>query len=59
VLAGQAGQLRLGFGAGLDVNEVGQPVPEAADHRDVPCADVAVALGLGGRGQHRWQLLTI
>ena len=28
VLAGQAGQLRFGFVAGLDVDEVGQPMPK-------------------------------
>ena len=46
VLAGQAGQLRLGFVPGLDVDEVRQPVQEAADHRDMAGAEVAVALRL-------------
>ena len=39
--------------AGLDVDEIGQPVKEAADHRDMAGAEVAVALGFGGGGQHR------
>ena len=59
MLAGQAGQLRFGLGAGLDVDEIGQPVKEAADHRDMAGAEVAVALGFGGRGQHRRQRLTV
>ncbi len=50
VLAGQAGQLGLGVRAGLGVDDIGQPVPEAADHRDVAGADLAVALGCGGGG---------
>ena len=59
VLAGQAGQLRFGFGAGLDVDEIGQPVEEAADHRDMAGTEVAVALRFGGRGQHRRQRLAV
>ena len=59
VLAGQAGQLRFGFVPGLDVDEVGQPVPEAADHRDMAGAEVAVALCFGGRGQHRRQRFAV
>ena len=55
VLAGQAGQLRLGLVPGLDVDEVGDSVPEAADDRDVAGAEVTVALGFGGGGQQRRQ----
>ncbi len=44
VLTGQTGQLRLGFGAGFEIDEIGQPMPEAADHRDVAGAELAVAL---------------
>ena len=58
VLAGQPGQLRLGLGAGLDVDEIRQPVHEAADHRDMTGAELTVALGGGGGGQHRRQRLT-
>ncbi len=36
VLTGQPGQLRFGVGAGLDVDEIREPVKEAADHRDMP-----------------------
>ena len=59
VLAGQAGQLGFGLVPGLDVDEVGQPVEEAADHRDMAGTDVAVALRVGGRGQHRLQGFTV
>ena len=49
----------FGFGAGLDVDEVREAVEEAADHRDMAGAEVAVALGLGRRGQHRRQGLAV
>ena len=59
VLAGQAGQLSLGFGSGLDVDEFGDSVPEAADDRDMAGTEVAIALCFGGRGQHGRQGLAV
>jgi hypothetical protein len=59
VFTGEPGQLGFGFGAGLDVDEVGQSMDEPADHRDVAGAEVAVALRLGGGGQRRRQRLTV
>jgi hypothetical protein len=55
MLGGQAGKLRLGLHPGLDVDEVGQPVPETADHRHVAGADAPLSLRFGGGGQHRRQ----
>ena len=51
VLGAQPSQLRLGLLAGLDVNEVGQPVHEAADDGHVAGSDVSGALRGGGRFQ--------
>ncbi len=59
VLTGQAGQLRFGCAAGLDVNEIRQAVKEAADHRDMAGTEVAVALGGRGGFQHRRQRLAV
>ena len=59
VLTGQPGQLRFGLGAGLHIDEVRQPMKEAADHRDMPGPEIAVALRLRGRGQHRRQGFTV
>ena len=47
--------MRFGLGAGLEVDEIGQPVEEAADHRDMAGTEVAVALRGGGGFQHRRQ----
>ncbi len=51
--------MRFGFGAGLEVDEVGDSVKEAADHRDMTGTEVAVTLGFGGRGQHRRKGFTV
>ena len=59
VLTGQSGQLGFGFLAGLDIDEIGQSVHEAADDRDVAGADLAVALGLCGGRQQRCQGFTV
>src|ERR1700733_2929505 len=40
---------------GLEVDDIGQPMPKAPDDRDMAGAEVAVALGCGGGGQHRLQ----
>ncbi len=53
------GQLGFGLGAGLDIDEVRQPMEEAADHRDMPGAELAVALRGGGRRQHRLQRFAV
>ena len=45
--------------AGVEVDEVREPVQEAADDCDVAGAEVAVALRGGGRGQYRLQGLTV
>ena len=58
VLAAQASELRLGFLAGLDVNEVRQPLTKAANHRDVTGADLPGAQRLGGGRQPRRQRFT-
>ena len=59
VLTGQAGQLRFGCAAGLDVDEIRQAVKEAADHRDMAGTEVTVALGGRGGFQHRRQRLAV
>ena len=59
MLAGQAGQLGFGFGSGFDIDKIRQPMPEAADHRDMAGTQLPVALRLGGRGQHRLQRFTV
>src|SRR5277367_4140882 len=55
MLAGQSGQMGFGFLAGLGIDEIGQPVKEAADHRDMAGTDDPVSLRLGGGGQQRRQ----
>jgi hypothetical protein len=59
MLQAQPGQLRLGLSAGLEVDELRQPMPEAANDRDMPGTEVAVALRCRGRGQHRLQGFTV
>ena len=59
VLAGQSGQLGFGFGAGLDIDEIRQSMPKAADHRDMAGTELPVALRLGRRGQHRRQRFAV
>jgi hypothetical protein len=59
MLMAQAGQLRFGLHARLDIDEIGQAMKEAADHRDMPATKLAVALRLRGRGKHRRQRLTV
>ena len=53
MLQTQPGQLGFGLGAGLDIDKVREPMHEATDHRDMASAELAVALGGGGRGQYR------
>ncbi len=55
VLAAQPGQLGFGVLAGFDVDDVGQPMPETADHRHMGRPDAACALRRGGGGQYRLQ----
>ena len=59
VLTGQPGQLRFGFGAGLHIDEVRQPMKEAADHRDMPRPRDRRCVARRGRGQHRRQGFTV
>ena len=59
VLGGQAGQLGFGFVPGFDIDKIRQPMPKAADHRDMTGTQLPVALRLGRRGQHRLQRFTV
>ena len=59
MLTGQPGQLGFGCGAGLDIDEIRQPMPKAADHRDMAGTQLPVALRFGRRGQHRLQRFTV
>ena len=54
MLATEPGKLRFGLLARLDVNEVGQPLTEAPDDRDMSVADGTVALR-GGGGLQSWR----
>ena len=58
VVGGQLGEVGFGVFAGQGVEEAGQVVGEAADHRDVFAAEPSGALGGGGGGQHGWQGFT-
>jgi len=58
-MIGASGQLRLGLGSGLDVDEVRQPMEEPANHRDLAGTDDSVPLGLCGGRQHRFQRFTV
>ncbi len=58
--AAQAGQLGLGFGAGLEVDEVGKPMPKrrgSPRHAPAPSSPLRCA-GSGGL-QHRLQRFTV
>ena len=55
VLAAQPGELGLGHLPGLDVDEVGQPVDETADHRHMGGTDAPIPLRCGGGRQQRRQ----
>ena len=51
----RSGQVGLDSRAGRSVHPAGQAVEEPADHRHLPGAECALALGGGGRGQERIQ----
>src|SRR5882757_3461207 len=59
MLACEPGQLRLGLLTGLDVDEVGEPMEEPTNYRDMAGPDGPVSLCLGGDRQHRWQRFAV
>ncbi len=59
MFAGQSGQLRFGFLAGLDVDDVRESVRETADDRDMASSELAVSLRFSGGRQHRCQRFAV
>ncbi len=59
MLQTEPGQLGFGLCAGLDINDIGQPMKEPADHRDMARRRACHSLRLGRSGQHRRQRLTV
>ena len=51
MFGGQLGQMGFGLLAGVDIDALRQVRKESPDHFDMAGADLAVALGRGGRGQ--------